>query len=692
LLHRLAVIGYPLVAGLLVLLVARTFYAAMLAQTGGEWSAPLDDVFIHFDFARATARGYPFQWSEGNGYSSGNTSLSYPFVLALGYWVGFRGPALMLWAAIVACCSVFGLLLVAKRLARALPALARYLLPVAVLSVGALDWSLFSGMEVAWFLAVWSVGLSLCLDHRTANAPGLPALGWKLGLAGAAIVATRPEGATSVFVLGCAAALLVQKRGRTLWTAVGTLLRAGVPAVILLLAQASANKLLTGSSAAAGALVKLAYYDPYMSPGEKWDAYLFHLAYALRRNIEYHFADAPAYGCIPVALAAFALLSRRTRGAALLLLASAVSFLLLVAMNGQVRWQNERYTMPAVAWLLLAAGLGTGALLSRGRTFALHRASWIPRIVLAVVAITLFAFHQAPKMRDQLWFFARASRNIRDQHTTAGRLIRSQFRPAPRRILVGDAGAILYAADLPGLDIIGLGGFKGLPFARASSFGLGASIELLERVPRRELPDVMALYPTWWGKLPIWFGHHLVSVWVEGNVICGGLEKAIYAADWHMLGTGAFPATRSAAERILDEVDVADVLSEDSHQYAFPSPNAGFVDLRILSSPVDHSKDLLDAGRRIPADRDESFVLRPARAVDRARLVFRTLPSTTGRIEVRLDERQIGSVPLQDGSGWVELSLSIPLPLEAGRNYSVTLTPRDVHGWTNFHVWLLAAP
>src|SRR3954447_6348967 len=102
---------YPLVAGVATLIAARAFYGYMLLQTGGEWSAPLDDVFIHFDYARATARGYPFQWSEGNGFSSGNTSLSYPFVLALGYWAGFRGLSIMHWAAIVACVSTLGFLL-----------------------------------------------------------------------------------------------------------------------------------------------------------------------------------------------------------------------------------------------------------------------------------------------------------------------------------------------------------------------------------------------------------------------------------------------------------------------------------------------------------------------------------------------------------------------------------------------------
>ena len=65
----------------------------MMMQTGGEWSAPLDDVFIHFDYARAAAEGHPFEWFAGNGYSSGNTSLLYPFVLAVGYLAGFHGAA-----------------------------------------------------------------------------------------------------------------------------------------------------------------------------------------------------------------------------------------------------------------------------------------------------------------------------------------------------------------------------------------------------------------------------------------------------------------------------------------------------------------------------------------------------------------------------------------------------------------------
>src|SRR5690606_2117402 len=122
---------YVLVAALMVLVNARLFYGSLRAQTEhillwsrpdearavfegalrGAWSAPLDDVFIHFDFARSTARGYPFEWIEGNGYSSGGTSLLYPFVLAIGFALGLDGLDLMHWAAVVACITTFATLL-----------------------------------------------------------------------------------------------------------------------------------------------------------------------------------------------------------------------------------------------------------------------------------------------------------------------------------------------------------------------------------------------------------------------------------------------------------------------------------------------------------------------------------------------------------------------------------------------------
>ena len=136
--------------------VPEAFQNGTASRAHGPWSAPLDDVFIHFDFARSAARGRPFEWSHGNGYSSGGTSLIYPFILAVGYRLGLTGLDLMEWAAIVACVCVFILLLQARRAFRGLPPWAEYLAPPALLGVGALSWALFSGMEIALFLALWA--------------------------------------------------------------------------------------------------------------------------------------------------------------------------------------------------------------------------------------------------------------------------------------------------------------------------------------------------------------------------------------------------------------------------------------------------------------------------------------------------------------------------------------------------------
>ena len=211
---------YPVFAGACVLYAALTFYGSLHRQTHGAWSAPLDDVFIHFDYARATARGYPFQWSEGNGFSSGNTSLTYPFV------AGARLPAsasaacsLMIWAAIVACVSTLGFLLAAGAPRRA----ARPLGEVPGPAGGPLA-------RRARLVALQRHGERLpprrvgprarrrrspsCRAAERGEPPSR-ARGWLAGLAGALLFATRPESVV------CVAALRRARRARGAARALG---------------------------------------------------------------------------------------------------------------------------------------------------------------------------------------------------------------------------------------------------------------------------------------------------------------------------------------------------------------------------------------------------------------------------------------------------------------------------------------
>src|SRR4051812_35386281 len=61
----------------------------ILARSGHP-AVPLDDAFIHFQYAKRLASGHFYSFVEGEGYSSGATSLLWPLVLAPLYLVGLR--------------------------------------------------------------------------------------------------------------------------------------------------------------------------------------------------------------------------------------------------------------------------------------------------------------------------------------------------------------------------------------------------------------------------------------------------------------------------------------------------------------------------------------------------------------------------------------------------------------------------
>ncbi len=673
---------YILISVVLVLANARLFYGSLKNQTEhlalwfhpenfqaivsgaieAPWSAPLDDVFIHFDFARATARGYPFEWIEGNGYSSGGTSLLYPFVLAIGYLIGLTGLDLAHWAFVVACIGIFATLLGARRLFKNLPGPAALLAPPTLLAVGALNWTLFSGMEVAVFLALWAMSFVLWDDLMTAienrNATRLQAL--LLGLACALLVSARPEAAPLVAIFGiwCSLAWLRQKNRRA---ALETLLLVGVPGALIVLAHMVANKVLTGSSAAAGALAKLEMHHPYLTSEQVLNSWVHFFKYQILRLSDYHFSSLPGVGYLLWPLAGLSLAFKSTRRYGILLWLSVLIWFSLIALNGQVRWQNERYTMPAVAWLLLAAALGMGATLHWAFCSGRTRLARYSSSGFVVAAALLFVYGQAPRFRDQVWFFGRASRNILEQHVRAAYYLKQPER-GHRRVLISDAGAIPFMSDLPAIDLIGLGGYGRLPMAGASRQGVGAAIELLEHVPPQDLPNVMALYPSWWGDFVLWFGRAVHDFPVRGNVICGGASKVIYTPNWAPILHSGEPTTTLKQKRIVDIVDVADVLSEKAHHFTWSRKSQGYVSMKMLPDPRDKKRDLWDAGRLLSTNMTFDFRMSGFQQ-GKSSLLLRVAPAQPATVELRVNGQALPLVKIEAADHWQEIPIDLPAGL-----------------------------
>ncbi|WP_438042825.1 hypothetical protein [Sorangium sp. So ce128] len=669
-------------AAIPVLGAAAAFYGPALARTGGVWPAPLDDVYIHFGFARAAALGHPFSWIPGNGYSSGGTSLAYPLALAPGYLLGFRGAWLGLFAALLACAALLDLCRSLRWLLdpRGGPGAASsrwvaWVAPLFVVAVPLLDWSWFSGMELALLGAV--MGRALVAVRRAELAPPAqrPAEQLRAGLLAALLVATRPEAVALAAPLAVAVAHAAGSLG-----AAASLARASLPTALLLAAQAAANRALTGEWSAAGAVRKLILSNPYPAPLEKALEVIKNLA-ALQVQALESALGGPSYALLLPLLGAIAALDRRARRLAVPLLIGAYGSLLLVALNATARYQNLRYAAPALAMLLVAAALGTEALARRGRLAA---------GVAAALALAALAAPSAWFAR-QIDHFARSSANIAGQQVEVARRLAARA-PRPRRVLLGDAGAIPYLSGIPAIDGLGLGGYRGMPFARASVHGVPAVVELIERLDAAERPDVFALYPSWWGGLADVFGRRVDAVKIEDNVMCAADEKVIYEADWSAL---APPGERR--DEAIDEVDIADLVDERAHGYAFPSPRGGWVVGAVLRDGSDGGgAPRFDAGRIIPEGREQSFAIRAAAAAAAAAasargpavLALRTDgggPIAIGvAVERAADEARV-EVPERPLDRWSEIR--VPLRDVAPGDI---VRIRALRGtFRSFHVWLL---
>ncbi len=661
-------------AALVIVVAASAFYLPALLRTGGRWPAPLDDVYIYFGYARSLALGHPFSWLPGNGYSSGATAVVYPWLLAPAWAAGLRGSALGIMAAAIAVLGAFELARCLRRASGAGPG--SWLIPPLLVSIPLVDWTLFSGMEAGLFAA--ALGRALLATQR--GLEGAPSQRGRHQLSAgmwlALMVVTRPES------IGCAGALMVvSAHGARSKSAIASLLRAGLPAAVVLLLQALANYGFTGEWAQAGAVRKLILNAPYLEPQGVVLAVLRNGLVLVQQAFVRALGGPPGQLALCLALAA-GLVAKRSRRSVMALLVGAAAALALVCLNSTAAYQNFRYAVPSLMMLLAACALGVARLVPRRSGKSLWR--WLA--ALAIVTVTATAAGR--RLSAQTEHFAQASLNILEQQGEMARRLR-QRQPKPRRILVGDAGAIPYLAELPAIDGLGLGGMRGLPFARASLHGLPAVVELIERLPVSERPDLMALYPSWWSGVADVFGTRIDAVRIDRNVICAADEKVLYRADWSTLAK-----SNEQPDGTVDSLDIADLVDERAHRYRFPAPRGGWIcaaslrDARLASS-----KPRYDAGRIIPRGKRESFVLRPGLEAGAARLWIRTdrdggATDPVVRIEVlrggRLVARTDAGLPSRQEGHW-NLLVAELREVAGGDELRITALAE----WRSHHIWLI---
>ena len=648
-------------------LLAHATITGILAQTGHP-AVPLDDAFIHFQYAKRLAQGHFFSYVEGEGFSSGATSLVWPLLLAPFHALGLRDLSII-WAAwALAYLFLAGLAVETYRLAEKLVGPATALGAGAlVLAFGGHAFSASTGMETTCFAWVLARTGRLCAawyegDRR--NLRQLLALGILAPL-------VRPEGALASLLVAATLALAPPDRRLGRAFAALPLLGPVLPPVLFFAT--------TGSFASSTTQVKWLPANPYFAePAALWAAISGNVGLffgTLLDGREWSALYLPQ-GSLPFAIAALlappllGLLEKRTlRGCIVVFLALGM---LLPTTYDSFLWNRLRYLWPfAFAWFV---GLSCAAALLDEAVARLVQVRAFAPLLMGIATGLLAA--RLPWTLDDI---AKSAAAIDAQQATLGRFAAREL-PPDARIGVNDTGAIAYLSERRTFDIVGL---TTPSEARYWVAGAGSRYEHYERLAKthpERLPTHLFVYPHWWALEPL-LGEKLTEATVVDQTILGGTTMVAHKARWEVLGRAEMPDL-PVRGRLVDALDVADLESEKEHEYRLFEATAA---QNVVLSKGEGADSKVD-GARLGRTR-EAFVARLVPGVATT-MVARLSSENGARLSVTVGEVTLPPLKLPPGD-FVEVALALP-PGAVSERTPLHIEAADGTSFGAMHYWFFA--
>jgi hypothetical protein len=647
--RRLATISPILLAALLTLLIFFAYLMTSRSIGNGDPLMPVDDAYIHFQYARQIAAGQPYQYNLGLPPTSGATSLLYPYILAVGYSLGFTGLSLGIWAMLIGAMALFGALLAVYGQVRAI-SLPRWigLLGMTVFALnGAVAWHFMSGMET---------GLMMCFVLWTLYAfiQRQPQL---LIVTTTLLAITRPEGSMMAVI----AALLFVAEG---WRA-NRRLRTIHAAIIVIpiaasLLQPLLNLALTGSPSAAGNQAKslLSMIPAYP------DELLLRIGQnflRLWRELLIGVGEHDILYVLPLLLifagVGLVWVARENKRPFLLVLILAWLLIVSLAIStlDTAFWHFKRYQMPLIALLFPLAGWAFGAI--RHRLFK-------------TLLITVMLGFSLVSASNFFTYYVQNVQSIKAQPLAMARWL-MENTPPDAFIAVHDVGLMRYLGERTTIDLVGL---TTPGAADAWRNGPGAVGEFLITVQPR--PDYVAAYTEARGLGYLaqtdLYGELLAGFTADYdprfNVALGGAFQGIFQPDWRAVDsasvlhqpTSLSYVARLQGSRLVDQVDVADLASEKAHRYRWSNAarppgfatefyQQGYIDCIGTNIPC----IVMDGGRSITGE--EAFTLNTTPGED-VLLITRVHPTASVTLEVYANDVHVATrlIPAQPGQ-WMEI-------------------------------------
>lgn len=506
-------------AGLFVVLA----YAAAELWLVGRAGFPLDDSWIHLQFARNLADGNGLSYDSGR-LVTGSTAPLWTALLSLG--MGLPGGGLLAAKLLGIALHLLGIALT-YRLAREL-ALPRGLATLAAawtLSTSWLVWSALSGMEIPLFIVLSLGGMVLAIRERRAESGdgvARPPLSFALFALGAL---ARPEGALLLLLAVVDRLLRWRRRGPVLelvrppWRAlaVGLALAALVliPAA-LVYAAIGGSPLPTTFGSKAGAV-------------RRWwpDAqYAYLVLGILFRPLPFAVlaAGAGALALVP------RLGTRRDCGLlpALWLLALPLVYSMLSPEGKHLLVGNfGRYFFPLLPVVAVLGALGIERAWDALADVRAGRGGRMP-LPLRAVGVAMLLVPTLLTLATGATRYAQNVANVQDGDVAMALWLRPRLDP--RALLaVQDIGALKFLLPNPVLDLSGIVDPELQAHVRAANDPAAATLAFLER--RR--PDYLVVFPAWYPRIAHGAGfHELHRLAIPGNVTAAGAEIVLYATPW----------------------------------------------------------------------------------------------------------------------------------------------------------------
>jgi hypothetical protein len=691
----------------LALVVALGFLAANAAYNQGRFSPPLDDVYIHLEYARQIGLGHFLEYQTGQPPSTGASSLLY--VLVLGAFSALGAPGgLLLYIAVGlgVLCTVATTVLVAH-LGRAI-ASRQVGATAAVFTAlcGPFMWGATSGMEVG-MVAALATATVLAFTHEQ------PTGRFRIApVVGVLLVLARPEGLVLVaaVLVGVVVTLVRRRRRRAVATFASavTAVWCALP-VVAALGQRLLYLALTGSSENNGVLAKSWLYQPLGSPVEVVDRMV-----TTTREVVATYGGLTGVGVVApgtlllAALGVAALVFDRPRHRVLAGVLALGLLGVVVADSTLVTalWQNGRYLTPFLPLVLLLVVVGirtVGRIVPRIEQRRVVVAAVVGVVVLvAAVSVPTWALRSAQQ-----------GAGIREAVLSPAQWLRAHT-PLDARIGVNDVGATAYFSDRGVVDLVGLT-TNGL--AIPSAEGTGALYEALARMPADERPTYFSVFPSFvdvdfeamsaagvLSKKPLTtFKTRSPVRDVALGGVCqsngGCVETDVWGTNWSVIGSGDRPET-PVPGRIVDRVNVGDLVDEAAHGYGVDRALVGMKATTVLrGKDGPDGRRLVDSGRQIVGG--EHFRLRgltpgvpvtlTARVEAREPLVDRN--TQAGVVAVGVNGRGVGDWTFPtDATTWDQASFVLPGDLITAPEITVTVGPRQPYlqpypDYRSFHYW-----